>query len=343
MKVRMVNHNERTIWDDFVLRHALATQYHQFAWRTVIEKSFGHSGYYLVAETKEGECQGILPLIHMKSMLFGNFLVSVPFVNYGGLLCNGRDAENALLHEAEKIRRTCGSGHVEFRHIDREVTGLPARTHKVTMILPLENDEERQWKKFNAKLRNQVRKAEKNGLEPVIGRLDLLDGFYDVFARNMRDLGTPVYAKKFFRNVLEVFPDSSRIIAIKHEGKIIAAGIACWFRDTIEIPWASSIAEYKSLCPNNMLYWKAIKFAISTGAKKFDFGRSTPDEGTYNFKKQWGAEPVQLYWQYILAKGKGLPELNPNNPKYEMAIMIWKKLPVAMTRLLGPRIVRSIP
>lgn len=343
MKIRAIGHDERMIWDAFVARHPSATQYHQYAWREVIEKSFGHSGYYLVAETEKGECRGILPLVHMKSLMFGSFIVSVPFVNYGGLLCTSVDVEKYLLDGAEALRRSCRASHVELRHVGGCSADLPTRAHKVTMVLPLAADEESQWKGFSAKLRNQIRKAEKSGLELVVGRLELLDGFYDVFARNMRDLGTPVYAKEFFGNVLRSFPGSSLIIGVKYQGEVIAAGIACWFRDTLEIPWASSIADYKSLCPNNMLYWEAIKVAIDKGLQKFDFGRSTPHEGTYNFKKQWGAVPVQLYWQYLLQEGRELPELMPSNPKFEMAIKVWQQLPLSLTRLLGPHIVRNIP
>jgi FemAB-related protein (PEP-CTERM system-associated) len=188
-----------------------------------------------------------------------------------------------------------------------------------------------------------VRKAEKNGLSLRLGQLELLDDFYAVFARNMRDLGTPVYGKDFFRNVLLGFPDTTRILAVIKEGKTIAAGIVSWYRLTMEMPWASSIGDYKSLCPNNLLYWEAIQFAIVNGCTGFDFGRSTPNEGTFNFKKQWGAEPVQLYWQYLLESGQSMPELNNKNPKFEMAIKVWQKLPVALTKLVGPRIVRSIP
>lgn len=343
MNICCIGNEEHQIWDDFISRHPSATSYHQYSWRKIIENSFGHPCYYLVLWADSGLVSGILPLVHMKSMLFGNSLVSLPFVNYGGLLCDSTDAEIALLREAEALRQSLGSDHVELRHIGSEKEQLPSRKRKVTMILSLNQDESAQWKGFNAKLRNQIRKAEKSGLEPIIGHLDLLDGFYDVFVRNMRDLGTPVYSKEFFKNVLEEFPDTSRIIAVRHKGKVIAAGIAIWFRDTIEIPWASSIADYRNYCPNNMLYWEAIRFAIGKGFSKFDFGRSTPNEGTYNFKKQWGAEPVQLYWQYLLAEERQLPDLNPNNPKFAIAISVWQRLPVWVTRILGPRIVRSIP
>lgn len=334
---------DRAAWDVFVNSRPEATSYHLYAWRGVIEQSFGHRTHYLAALDGAGEVQGVLPLVHMKSALFGNFLVSVPFVNYGGLLCGTPSVRRPLLQAAENLRQTLGAEHVELRHLGFDVEGLPSRDHKVTMVLPLESGAQAQWSGFNAKLRNQVRKAEKSGLECSIGHLEYLDDFYRVFARNMRDLGTPVYGKEFFRNVLCAFPDTTRIVAVGLEGKTVAAGILYRYRDRIEMPWASSIADFKALCPNNMLYWESIRFAIGLGCTQFDFGRSTPNEGTYNFKKQWGAEPVQLHWQYLLEGGKPLPELNNKNPKYEMAIRVWQKLPVAVTRLAGPHIVRSIP
>ena len=329
-------------WDSFVESVNDATSYHRFGWKEVVRKSFGHQCHYLAAVDDRGEWQGVLPLVHLRSWLFGNFMVSVPFVNYGGLLCKNDTAVRRLLEEAERLRHSIGATHVELRHLDHDREGMPTKRHKVTMILQLKADADIQWQAFNAKLRNQIRKAEKSGLQSVIGRQELFDEFYAVFARNMRDLGTPVYPKCFFRNVLEAFPETTSIFSVYHERKIIAAGIASWFRGTLEVPWASSISDYKALCPNNMLYWEAIKFAIKKGLSRFDFGRSTPHEGTYNFKKQWGALPVQLCWQYLLDKQKDVPDLSPSNPKYQSAIRVWQRLPVPVTKLLGPMIVRNI-
>lgn len=334
---------DRAVWDAFVDSCPEATSYHLYAWRGVIEQSFGHRTHYLAALDGAGKVLGVLPLVHMKSALFGNFLVSVPFVNYGGLLCASPVARQSLLQAAENLRKTLGAEHVELRHLGFEVEGLPSREHKVTMVLPLQSAPDEQWSGFNAKLRNQVRKAEKSGLECRIGHLEYLDDFYRVFARNMRDLGTPVYGKEFFRNVLGAFPDTTRIVTVSLEGKTVAAGILYRYRDRIEMPWASSIADFKALCPNNMLYWESIRFAIGLGCTQFDFGRSTPNEGTYNFKKQWGAEPVQLYWQYLQDEEKALPELGTKSPKYDAAIRIWKRLPLGLTKVIGPGIVRYIP
>jgi FemAB-related protein (PEP-CTERM system-associated) len=344
MKLSAVIYNEEgTAWDAFVMSRPNSTNYHRYGWRSVIEKSFGHSTHYLTVINNTNEICGVLPLVHMNSSMFGSFLISLPFFNYGGLLCNESGGECALLEKTRIILREVSADYAELRNLNNRQDGLVTKEHKVTMILDLEEDEGTQWKVLNAKVRNQVRKAEKSGLWAVTGHMELLDGFYEVFCRNMRDLGTPVYGKKFFRNILETFPDTTRIISVMFEGKTIASGLLTWFKDRLEVPWASSIGDCREKCPNNLLYWEAIKFAIGNGSRTFDFGRSTPGEGTFRFKKQWGAKPVQLYWQYLLEQGKNIPELNPDNPKYRLAIKIWQQMPVALTKVIGPRIVRSIP
>lgn len=334
---------DNTAWDAFVASQAQSTNYHQYNWRKVIEKSFGHRTMYLAAKNARNEISGILPCVQMKSRLFGNFLVSLPFFNYGGLLCAEEATARQLLNTSGRMLEGTGSSHVELRHLSRCDDLSTTRQHKVTMILDLQKTEQEQWNSLDAKVRNQVRKAEKSGLRTVSGHLELLDGFYEVFSRNMRDLGTPVYGRNFFQNVLEEFPRSTRIVSITLRGRTIASALLTWHRQTLEAPWASSIRDFKELCPNNLLYWEAIRFAINNGAAKFDFGRSTPDEGTYRFKKQWGARPVQLYWQYLLREGGRLPEISTKNPKYQLAIQVWQRLPLMLTNFLGPHIVRCIP
>ncbi|QWV91852.1 FemAB family PEP-CTERM system-associated protein [Geomonas oryzisoli] len=329
-------------WDRFVCSHPAATSYHRYFWRRVLEESFGHPGHYLLAHSG-GTTVGVLPVVHMKSMLFGSFLVSVPFFNYGGVLCSDPAARDALLAEGERLMAERGASYLELRHLGEPLPGLATRSHKVTMILDLAADPDGQWGSFGPKLRNQVRKAQKSGLQVATGGRELLDGFYRVFCRNMRDLGTPVYGRAFFENVLEARDAQARVISVLADGETIASGIMTRFRDTVEVPWASSNRDFRDCCPNNMLYWEAIRLAIGAGARQFDFGRSTPGEGTYHFKRQWGAEPVPLYWQYLLADGVRPPELNPANPKFRLAVKGWQRLPVALTRILGPPIVRNIP
>ena len=333
----------RIDWDAYVYSNPAASNYHRYGWRDVIEDSFGHPCHYLAARDDGGGVVGILPLVFMQSRLFGRFLVSLPFFNYGGLLCDNQKISAALLSEAAALRKELGAEHVELRHTDPSPGDLLTKRHKVCMALELAGDAEAQWQGFNAKLRNQIRKAEKSGLSATTGGIELLPDFYTIFVRNMRDLGTPVYAQKFFATVLAAFPGDTRIITVTLEGKPVAAGFITWFRETVEIPWASSIRDYNPLCPNNLLYWTTLQYALNIGCKRFDFGRSTPGEGTYRFKEQWGAKPLQLNWQYLLPSGGAMPELNNKNPKFAMAIKIWQKLPLPITRILGPHLVKNIP
>ena len=330
-------------WDTFVASHKDSTNYHQYGWRKVVEKSFGHSTMYVAATNRSNEICGILPFVQMKSRLFGNVMVSLPFFNYGGMLTTEESVASVLLNVSRKMLLGNGVDHIELRHLTKCADVSVTKQHKVTMILPLADNVEEQWKGLDSKVRNQIRKAEKSGLQAVVGSMELLDGFYEVFCRNMRDLGTPVYGRNFFRNVLEEFPETTRILSVMYGGRTVASALLTWFKGTLEVPWASSNRDFSALCPNNLLYWEAIRFAISRGAHIFDFGRSTPGEGTYKFKKQWGARPVQLYWQYLLHEGGAMPDVNPKNPKYRLAIQLWQRLPLMVTNLLGPHVVRCIP
>jgi FemAB-related protein (PEP-CTERM system-associated) len=335
--------SDRDTWDTYVHGNLSSSNYHRYGWRDVIEKSFNHTCYYLAARNDNKCIAGILPLVFMQSRIFGRFLVSLPFFNYGGVLCDHQEIGGALLAAASKLQKKLGAEYAELRQTDPLSGDLPTKKQKVCMILELASDAETQWKRFNAKLRNQIRKADKSGLSVFVGGKELLVGFYDIFSRNMRDLGTPVYAEKFFANVLATFPNDTRIISVYKGEKPIAAGLISYFKNTVEIPWASSIREFNSLCPNNLLYWTALQFAIQNGFQQFDFGRSTPNEGTYRFKEQWGARPTQLHWQYLLCENETLPELNTKNPKYQQAISIWRRMPVFLTKLIGPSIVKNIP
>ena len=332
----------RERWDAYVDAHPDATAYHGWRWRTVFEQAFGHETVYLAA-IDGGEVAGVLPLAIFRSHLFGRFAVSLPFVNYGGLCASTTEASAALLQRAAALAGERRLAHVELRHVARQCPQLSAREHKVGMRMALAADATQAWDHLDRKVRNQVRKAEKSALTARSGGVELLDEFYQVFSRNMRDLGTPVYSIDFFRAVLETFPQETRVSLVERAGLPVAAGITVRHRDTLEIPWASSLREYRAECPNNLLYWHILQFAIASGATTLDFGRSTPEEGTFQFKKQWGAEPFPLYWEYVLSAGAAPADLSPKNPKFNAAIAIWKRLPVPVATFLGPHIVRSIP
>ena len=319
-----------------------ATGYHLTGWMRVIEKAFGHETRYLTASAGTEPC-GLLPLVFFRSRLFGRFTVSMPFLNYGGVVASSEAAARALLDRAIGETKRRGGTHLELRHTRQQFTDLSPKRHKVAMRLPLASDTERQWVLLDRKVRNQVRKGEKSGLEAVNGGLELVDEFYAVFARNMRDLGTPVYAKTFFVEVLRTFPLTSRVFVVRHEGRPVAGSVVYWHGSTAEVPWASALRESNPLCANVFLYWQMLSFAIERGMATFDFGRSTPNEGTFHFKRQWGAEPIELVWEYWNAAGGPPPELNPKNPKFDLAIRVWQRLPVGVATALGPHVVRNIP
>ncbi len=270
-------------------------------------------------------------------------MVSLPFLNYGGILADSNDIGKALLAEAISIGKTEHIEFIELRHLRNSDLNLTVKTAKVSMILDLPGNSTLLLKSFKSKLRNQIRKPEKEGLTSVIGESELLHDFYEVFSKNMRDLGTPVYDKRFFATILNTFPQAAKMCVVFYRHKPVAAGMLICFKDQIEMPLASSLREYNFLGANMMLYWSSLQYAADRGFKQFDFGRSTPHEGTYNFKEQWGAKPLQLYWHYWLPNGSALPELNPHNPKYRYAIKVWQHLPLCITNTIGPKIVKNIP
>jgi len=359
-------------WDAFVHGQRGATGYHEWHWRRVFERAFGHQPVYLIARRhdrvgrRRNRIVGVLPLVEIKSLLFGRTLTSLPFLNYGGVVSEDAGADQDLIDAAAAIARQRRCRHVELRHTARRFPDLPCKTHKVTMRLRLERDI---WDRLDRKVRNQVRKAQRCDLTTDNGGAELLGDFYAVFARNMRDLGTPVYSRRFFQEVLDAFPGRTRLHVVRlqagsptrqprwgakagpatrqprwgAEGVPVAAGLTYRTRSTVEVPWASSIRDFNVLCPSHLLYWGIIERALEEGCDVLDFGRSTPGEGTYQFKAQWGAEAVPLHWEYQLMSDGELPDTSPKNPKFHLAIELWKRLPLPVASVLGPRIVRAIP
>ncbi len=344
MTIRTYGERDRGAWDGYVMQNPGASCYHLTGWKDVIEESFGHRTCYLLSSGNGGKINGILPLVHLNSFLFGSFVVSLPFFNYGGVCADDHRIRERLFAEAADMLRRMGISHMELRHAGNLLPGLPVKTSKVSMRLPLPGTKEELAASFSSKLRSQVRRAVKEGMWARIGGLDELAGFYHVFSRNMRDLGTPVYPRRFFGNILKTFPDRARICTVyTKDGLPVASGMIVGFRQTMEIPWASSLRDFNRYGPNMLLYATVLGFACDQGYRVFDFGRSTPGEGTYRFKEQWGARPTQLYWHYWLRKGRSMPEINPHNPKYGLAIRIWQHLPLGLTRLIGPSLVKNLP
>lgn len=330
---------DRDDWQQFVSSRDDEAGYHDWDWQDVFGRAFGHESIYLMTR-RDGRVTGVLPLVQIKSLLFGRTLTSLPFVNYGGVLADDPLSAKVLLDASrrEAAERRCA--HVELRHVGAQFPSLPCKQHKVSMRLPLAPG---LWDRLDRKVRNQVRKAEKSGLSVERGGGELVDDFYTVFARNMRDLGTPVYSRRLFDEVFRVFPERATMHVVRLDGRPVAAGVTYRTARMTQLPWASSIRDFNALCPNTLLYWDAIQFAGDQGCALFDMGRSTPNEGTFKFKQQWGAEPVPLHWEYQLQSHHALPNVSPSNQKFQLAIALWQKLPVALTLRVGPMIVRAIP
>ncbi len=355
-----VQRSRHAAWDRYVEKHPQGSVYHLSAWGRIIEKTYGHGTYYLAATRNRGPAGtgivGVLPLVHLKHFLFGNNLTSIPFFDMGGVLADDPEIENALIAEAGKIGRRLNAGAVELRQMNKLAClergdavpgeGAPLNcsvaSDKVGMVLTLPESSDALMKSFKAKLRSQIRRPLKGGLDVKIGGRELLDDFYRVFSINMRELGSPVHAKGLMGNVVKELSGKARIFIVHGDGTPAACGLVAGFGDTLGNPWASALREYSRLSPNMLLYWAMLEYACDNGYRYFDFGRSSPGEGTYRFKKQWGAVPRPLYWHRISLNGDSTGDNPMNKSKYSRAIAYWRRLPVPVTRLIGPWIRRYI-
>ena len=341
MTIHQFSESWRPGWQGFVEAASGATLAHAEPWLSVISRALGHQDRSVIAE-RGGEVCGVLPMMLLRHWLSGTFAVSLPWLDYGGVLANDAETARALIDAATTQARQDGAGFIELRSLDTVFSGLPVRQEKVTYWLSLA-DADVIWKGLDPKVRNQVRKAQRAGLTCQFGREELLTEFYRVFARNMRDLGTPVWGISLFQNILKAFPKTSEVALVRLGEQVIGGGVVLSFKNTVYMPSASSLRSHFQLCPNNFLYWEVIKRACEAGYRTFDFGRSTVGSGTYQFKKQWGAAVKPLHWQYILLNGKHMPQLNPSNPRFKFLIEVWKRLPFSVATWLGPRIVRHLP
>lgn len=331
-------------WDDYVRKHQSGSIYHLSAWKSLIEKTFGHQCLYYLALNESGDICGVLPSVNLKSKIFGNFIVSMPFFNYGGVLADTQDVATQLNEYLQQQAENNKVSHIQYREsVERTEGELPVSTSKVNMVLTLPDTAEALGKLIGSKRRSQIKRPIKEGVSHKIGKGELLDDFYQVFCENMRDLGTPVYGKSFFANILETFKENCSICIVYWQGKPVSAGFLIRHKDRMEIPWASTLSYANRISVNMYLYWQILSNAIETGCKEFDFGRSTIDEGTYRFKKQWKSEPQQCYWYHWVPEGGELPNLSPSNAKFDLAIKMWKKLPLPVANTLGPFLVKNLP
>jgi FemAB-related protein (PEP-CTERM system-associated) len=332
-------HGSAREWDAFVRASTGWTHYHLAGWRTLIARHFGHECPYLVARDDAGALTGVLPLVRVRSALFGHYLVSMPFLNYGGPLGSARAVAALAQHAAELAERT-GADLLELRSPTELPIGLPASHRKITVVLDLEDGVDAQWARLPAKLRSQIKRPRKEGVTVRFGA-DQVGAFFDVFARHMRDLGTPAHSRQLFERIATEFSDSVWF-GVAYLGDLAIAG-GCgfqWGRE-LELVWAAALREHNRIAPNMLLYWQFIERCVEQGIRRFNFGRCTPGSGTHRFKQQWGGRDEALWW-YQQGRGKTQTP-SPNDARFRWGPRIWQKLPVPVTTMLGPHLVRYLP
>ena len=304
LSIQKLTLNLEPEWNEYASKNA-ASIYHDSRWIYLIKKVFGHDCHHIIA-LDDGIVVGILPLVQLKSFLFGNFMVSMPYFNYGGIVADNDKAMLLLLKSAHALSNKLACSHIEMRFDQAQNIDLQVKTEKVTMLLELPDDPDQLWQAIGSKRRSQVKRPIREGVEFLTGGVELLDAFYNVFSNNMRDLGTPVYSKRFFKEILTTFSDNSFIAIVRLNGKPVGAGFLLGHQGKLEIPWASTLREYNRFGVNMYMYWNILKFAIEKKYQVFDFGRSSKDAGTLKFKKQWGATEKQLYWYYDMKENAAI-------------------------------------
>lgn len=329
-------------WDAYVRSRPDAAAYHLASWPAALAGIFGLETFYLRAEGVDGRPTGVLPLIRQHSLVFGNRLVSLPFVNYGGPLADDEDARRALMARAVELGRSLRVDQIELRDVVPPPQGWLCRTDKAAVKLSLPATADELSRSFGSKLRSQIRRAARDPHDVQVGGIERLDDFYPVFAAVMHELGTPVYPRRFFAELLRRLPHFCSILTVRRESRPVAAAFLVDHGNTLEIPWAATIAVEKSRATNMLLYARALEFAVQRGYETFDFGRSTIDSGPYRFKLQWGAQPVQLHWAVWPEQHAAIEERKPSVMR-AAATRLWARLPLAVANRLGPLISPSLP
>jgi FemAB-related protein (PEP-CTERM system-associated) len=340
--VRTLDAASEAAWDRFVTAVPGGTFFHRAGWAKVIESAFGHATHFSFAE-RDGAITGVLPLGRVKTMLFGDTLISVPFCVYGGPVAADAESEAALIGHAESLLVRTGARALEFRGIVpwREAEGwVDGPDLYVTFRKPIDADAERNMKAIPRKQRAMVRKGIQNGLASVAGRD--ADGLHAVYAESVRNLGTPVFSRRYFRVLMEVFGGDADVVTILDAGAPIAAVMNFYFRDEVLPYYGGGTAAARGRAGNDFLYWETMRRAADRGCRMFDFGRSKIGTGSFSFKHNWGFEPAKLHYRFRLKPGETIPDHNPLNPKYRMFIAGWKKLPLPVANAVGPFIVRGL-
>lgn len=326
-------------WTAFVEASPEATFFHGIAWRDIIEQELGHRGHYLYAE-RDGVVTGILPLVEIRSWLFGHALISTAFCVYGGVVAVDADSATCLTRAAAALAESLRVDYLEMRNREADRSGWPVKDLYVGFRKSLDPDHDANLKAIPRKQRAMVRKGIKNGLQ---ARHDgSVEDFYRVYAESVRNLGTPVLPRRYYARLGQAFGEDCEITVITHEGDPVAAVMSFYFRDEVHPYYGGSVWRGRDLAANDFMYWSVMQRAVERGARVFDFGRSKQDTGAFHFKKHWGFDPVPLPYAYHLVRAGKMPNISPTNRKYRLFIKAWQHLPLSASCALGPWLARDL-
>jgi len=326
-------------WDQFARAHPDGTFFHLSAWAGVIERAFGHRSHYLLAR-RGVSIEGVLPLVNVKSLLFGNALISIPFGVYGGVIAASAAASRALIEAACALARDLGVGYLELRNREPSDLDWPSRDLYATFRKSLAPTEEANLLAIPRKQRAMVRKGIEAGLTAEIdGGTERL---YAAYSESVRNLGTPVFGQRYFRELRRAFGDDCEVLTVLRQGEAVASVMNFYFRDEVLPYYGGGTAAARDCKANDFMYWEVMRRACSRGLRIFDYGRSKCDTGSFAFKEHWGFAPAPLHYQYYLVRTRELPNVSPNNPKYRMLIRAWRHLPLPISRAVGPLLARSL-
>jgi FemAB-related protein (PEP-CTERM system-associated) len=342
--VRPLESASEPAWDRFVEAMPTGTFFHRAGWAKVIETAFRHATHYAFTE-RDGAITGVLPLGRVKTVLFGDSLISSPFCVYGGPLAADAESEAALIAHAESLLLRTGASALEFRHLgsaepELESDWIERPGLYVTFRKKIDGDHERNLKAIPRKQRAMVRKGIQNGLSSTATRDVRV--LHRIYAESVRNLGTPVFSRRYFQILMDVFGDAADVVTIMDQDLPIASVMNFYFRDEVLPYYGGGSAAARGRAGNDFLYWETMRRAADRGSRLFDFGRSKIGTGAFSFKHNWGFEPEKLHYRFRLKPGEAIPELNPLNPKYRLMIAAWKRLPLPVANVIGPFIVRGV-
>jgi FemAB-related protein (PEP-CTERM system-associated) len=337
--VRQFGESDGAAWNAFVRVQPSGTFFHLAEWREVLRRAFGHRAHYLLAQRGE-EIVGVLPLAETKSVLFGHALVSTPFCVYGGIVATDRDACAALEQAACDLAHRLGVEYLEMRNRTRQHPEWPSKELYVTFRKSIDPDPERNLRAIPRKQRAMVRKGFKEGLRTEIDAQ--VDRLYDMYSVSLRNLGTPVFSKRYLQILKEIFGDACDIVTILKTDRAVASVLNFYFRDEVLPYYGGGTPEARAVAGNDFMYWQVMERARERGCRLFDYGRSKKGTGAYDFKSYWGFEPEQLYYEYFLVARKEVPNLSPTNPRFGRAIEMWRRMPLRLTQRLGPPLAKYL-